>query len=169
MTLFEGGGATGRVLPALAGTVESLKFDGHGNLLASYYGGVTYYDFRRTEEEHQVRAAADCGVQVMPWLLLVYPMAPHPSYPLRALRSPTRPPKALDLPYPANCLAADASPDGCWFVAGAHDASVHIWRLVQGDERGVKVDEMTCGGESIVGGWVRVSGRVRVGGCGPAG
>lgn len=55
VTLYTEGGAASRVLPPLPGTVESLKFDRHGNLLASYYGGVTYYDLRRSEKEGQVR------------------------------------------------------------------------------------------------------------------
>eukprot|EP00887_Chlorella_sp_A99_P001420 scaffold8.g1420.t1 len=115
VTLFGAAGGAApparRVLPPLPGTVESLRFDRHGNLLASYYGGLTYWDLRRSEAEGQ----------------------------------------GLDLPYPANCLSADVSPDATWFVAGAHDQSVHIFHLTH-EEEGTRLDEMTCGGyESKVG------------------
>ncbi|GAB4820630.1 hypothetical protein N2152v2_007676 [Parachlorella kessleri] len=42
-----------KAFPPLASTVEALRFDRQGNLMAAYYGGVTYWDFSRTEEQRQ--------------------------------------------------------------------------------------------------------------------
>ena len=39
--------------PPLPSTVESLRMDAGGNLLASYYGGVTLWDLRQSKEEKQ--------------------------------------------------------------------------------------------------------------------
>jgi hypothetical protein len=38
-------------LPALPSTVESLRYDARGNLLASYYGGVTFWNFAERGSE----------------------------------------------------------------------------------------------------------------------
>ncbi|KAI3436773.1 hypothetical protein D9Q98_006185 [Chlorella vulgaris] len=42
---------TKRVLGPVEGTVESLRYDRRGNLLATYNGGVTYWDFRKDEQQ----------------------------------------------------------------------------------------------------------------------
>lgn len=119
----QGAGAApaARPLPPLSGPVESLRFDCHGSLLASFYGGIVYWDLRRPEEEGQ----------------------------------------ELELAYPANCLAADVSADCSWFVAGTHDATVHIFHLLPAGRGGggMKVDELACGGGWAPGpGWWGLGG-----------
>ncbi|KAI7840354.1 hypothetical protein COHA_005900 [Chlorella ohadii] len=42
-----------RVLGPLESTIESLRFDRRGNLLATYNNGVSYWDFTRTLDEKQ--------------------------------------------------------------------------------------------------------------------
>ncbi|KAL4457845.1 hypothetical protein ABPG75_012710 [Micractinium tetrahymenae] len=50
-----------KVLGPMESTVESLRFDRHGNLLATYNGGVSYWRFDRTEEEKRELALPYAG------------------------------------------------------------------------------------------------------------
>ncbi|PRW55973.1 WD40 subgroup [Chlorella sorokiniana] len=43
-----------RVLGPLESTVESLRFDRRGNLLATYNNGVSYWDFTRSQDEQEL-------------------------------------------------------------------------------------------------------------------
>ena len=96
--------------------VESLRFDRRGNLLATYNGGLSYWNFERG------RGAEGGGGEA------------------------AQEKQELPLPYAGACLCGDVTPDLQYIVAGCHDASVHIYHFKEQRGDGVEMTEMTCGG-----------------------
>lgn len=83
---------------------------------------------------------------------------------------------ARDLPYAGSLLAADASPDGRWLVSGNQDASIHVWRLRDGEElemagfpRKVTVVSFDASGRWLAANGARDSTVWDFGGRGPGG
>jgi WD40 repeat protein len=137
-----------RDLPPLPSTVEALRFDACGNLLAAYNGGCTLWKMAtRTEDEKQ---ALDLPYSVSAAIFL-----PLFHTPLCTRSRPRAPHTAAALPgcvVQGACLSVDMHPLQEWVVAGCHDNSVHIYRLVatraaaRRGGQGVQLENMTCGG-----------------------
>ena len=144
--------------PATPHQVESLRYDRRGNLLATYNGGVSYWNFERREEEKQELAlpysgACICG-DVTPggwvpegmqagvggtvggsvggglrWQERGAPVCP----PVPACIALRKVPSSVDYPHqPISTHPTRRPPaDMDYIVAGCHDASVHIYHFTQ--------------------------------------
>ena len=137
--------------------MESLRYDRRGNLLATYNGGVSYWNFERREEDKQELAlpysgACICG-DVTPggWapvggsggrqramggcLQLACVWAPVcPPMPLRCLAEPPI------THHPSTPIVRRQPPaDMDYIVAGCHDASVHIYHFTEKKRSGVQL------------------------------
>ena len=108
--------------------MESLRFDRRGNLLATYNGGLTYWNFERGGGLLGGGAGGAAGEEGGDG------------------SNSAQEKQELPLPYAGACLCGDVTPDLQYIVAGCHDSSVHIYHFKEQRGDGVEMTEMTCGG-----------------------
>lgn len=147
--------------PTSSSQVESLRFDRHGNLLATYNGGVSYWRFDRSQEEKQELAlpyagACLCGDVTPGGRALAasqggrgggragaactqgWRCAGLACHVARCV-APTLP---ADVPMPPAPLA----PAGMdYIVAGCHDSTVHIYHFKKQRKSGVELQARAPG------------------------
>lgn len=141
-----------KVYPPLPSTVEMVRCDTNGNMLASYNGGVTLWDMSRSEADLQ---AIDLPYDVSRSIFrlpnsigfLYFICMYRSSYKTFKYLKCTDLMRIIFMFLQGACLSVDIDQKSEWLVTGCHDASLHIFHLAPSEDgQGVHLSELTCGG-----------------------